>query len=162
LNKKFSVPDISQSHIFEQYTTVLCRVAKKHPMVVILDDLHWADTATCELLLHSLAGLAEISLAEGNLEEVGGYVEQILEKFDPNLHRDPEGRSKILLDCYNVLKSINDVRSTTVLQQAYRLMMDHAGQYEDEDCRKSFLENVCVNQQICNLVKLEASDPPDL
>jgi adenylate cyclase len=52
LNKKFSVPEISQSHIFEQYTNVLCRVAKKHPMVVILDDLHWADTATCELLFH--------------------------------------------------------------------------------------------------------------
>jgi hypothetical protein len=131
-------------------------------MMVILDDLHWVDTAICELLFHSLAGLAEISLADGNLEEAGGYVEQILEKFDPNLHRDPEGRSKILPDCYNVLKSINDVRSTTVLQQAYRLMMDHAGQYEDEDCRKSFLENVWVNQQICNLVKLEASDPPDL
>jgi hypothetical protein len=61
-------------------------------MMVILDDLHWVDTAICELLFHSLAGLAEISLADGNLEEAGGYVEQILEKFDPNLHRDPEGR----------------------------------------------------------------------
>ena len=52
LNKKISAPEISQSHIFEQYSNVLYRIAKKHPLVLIVDDLHWADTATCELLFH--------------------------------------------------------------------------------------------------------------
>jgi adenylate cyclase len=43
---------IQQSHIFEQYANVLCRLSEKHPLLVVLDDLQWADAASTALLFH--------------------------------------------------------------------------------------------------------------
>ena len=43
---------IQESHIFEQYANVLCRIAEKQPLLIILDDLHWADAASINLLFH--------------------------------------------------------------------------------------------------------------
>jgi adenylate cyclase len=41
---------IRQSHIFEQYTNVLGKLSGKRPLLLVLDDLQWADTASIELL----------------------------------------------------------------------------------------------------------------
>jgi len=43
---------IQESHIFEQYANVLCRIAEKNPLLIILDDLHWGDAASINLLFH--------------------------------------------------------------------------------------------------------------
>ncbi len=43
---------IQESHIFEQYANVLCRISEKNPLLIILDDLHWADAASVNLLFH--------------------------------------------------------------------------------------------------------------
>jgi adenylate cyclase len=41
---------IEQSHIFEQYTNVLKALAAKQPLILVLDDLQWADGASIDLL----------------------------------------------------------------------------------------------------------------
>lgn len=41
---------IEPEHILEQYTNVLCRLAGQQPLLVLLDDLQWADSASMELL----------------------------------------------------------------------------------------------------------------
>ncbi len=43
-------PEVSQEHIFEQYTAVLQAMASRHPLVLWLDDLHWVDSASASLL----------------------------------------------------------------------------------------------------------------
>ncbi|MDF1513594.1 MAG: AAA family ATPase [Anaerolineae bacterium] len=43
---------LEQDHIFEQYTRVLQEMSKQHPIVLVLDDLHWADQASISLLFH--------------------------------------------------------------------------------------------------------------
>jgi len=43
---------IDQSHLFEQYTNVLCTLSARHPLVLFVDDLHWADEASVKLLFH--------------------------------------------------------------------------------------------------------------
>ena len=43
---------IEQSNIFEQYTSFLLALAKKNPIILVLDDLQWADTASISLLFH--------------------------------------------------------------------------------------------------------------
>jgi len=44
--------ELNQSTIFQQYTNVLSALAKKQPIVIILDDLHWVDNASAALLFH--------------------------------------------------------------------------------------------------------------
>jgi tetratricopeptide (TPR) repeat protein len=41
---------IDQSHIFEQYTNVLKALAVEQPLMLVLDDLQWADGASIDLL----------------------------------------------------------------------------------------------------------------
>lgn len=41
---------LQQSYIFEQYTKVLNKLSEKSPLVLVLDDLQWADAASIELL----------------------------------------------------------------------------------------------------------------
>jgi adenylate cyclase len=43
---------VEQSHLFQQVTNVLRSLAQAHPLLLILDDLHWADTASIGLLFH--------------------------------------------------------------------------------------------------------------
>jgi tetratricopeptide (TPR) repeat protein len=41
---------LQQSHIFEQYGNVLYKLSEKNPLLLLLDDLQWADTASIGLL----------------------------------------------------------------------------------------------------------------
>jgi len=43
---------LTQSDIFEEMYEVLNSISRRHPLVLILDDLHWADSATLNLLLY--------------------------------------------------------------------------------------------------------------
>lgn len=43
---------LEQSALFGEYTNVLRQLAEHHPLLVILDDLHWADEASLGLLFH--------------------------------------------------------------------------------------------------------------
>jgi predicted ATPase len=45
-------PDITQQQMFEQYTNVLRSLAAQRPLLLILDDLQWADAASISLLFH--------------------------------------------------------------------------------------------------------------
>ncbi|MFQ5858211.1 MAG: tetratricopeptide repeat protein, partial [Anaerolineae bacterium] len=41
---------ITQENIFEQYSNVIRTLAESNPLILVLDDLHWADAASCQLL----------------------------------------------------------------------------------------------------------------
>jgi predicted ATPase len=43
---------LEQAHIFEQYTNVMRVLAAKQPLMLVLDDLQWADTSSISLLFH--------------------------------------------------------------------------------------------------------------
>ncbi len=43
---------LEQSRLFQQVTHVLWALAETHPLVLVLDDLQWADTASTSLLFH--------------------------------------------------------------------------------------------------------------
>jgi ABC-type oligopeptide transport system substrate-binding subunit/DNA-binding SARP family transcriptional activator len=44
--------DLAQSQLFEQVTEVLRAVAARRPLLLFLDDVHWADAASISLLFH--------------------------------------------------------------------------------------------------------------
>jgi predicted ATPase/predicted Ser/Thr protein kinase len=41
-----------QSHLFEQYTRVLQSLSKESPLLLVLEDLQWADAGSASLLFH--------------------------------------------------------------------------------------------------------------
>ena len=43
---------LNQDNVFEQYTQVLTVMAEKQPLLLMIDDLHWADRASLGLLFH--------------------------------------------------------------------------------------------------------------
>jgi DNA-binding SARP family transcriptional activator/predicted ATPase len=62
-----------QSDIFEQYTRVLQAVARRAPLLLVLDDLQWADVGSISLLFHlgrRLAGSRILILGAYRPEEV--------------------------------------------------------------------------------------------
>jgi DNA-binding SARP family transcriptional activator len=46
------VPNLQQSNLFDQYTRVIRTLSRKAPIVLVLDDLQWADNGSIELLFH--------------------------------------------------------------------------------------------------------------
>jgi predicted ATPase len=52
LAKKQAAPAAEQSRIFEQYTAFLQRLSTEVPLILFLDDLQWADSASLSLLFH--------------------------------------------------------------------------------------------------------------
>ncbi len=47
-----SAANLQQSDLFEQFSRVVQSVAQKHPLLVVLEDLHWADSGSISLLCH--------------------------------------------------------------------------------------------------------------
>jgi DNA-binding SARP family transcriptional activator/predicted ATPase len=45
-------PSLQQTELFDQYTRVLLALARQEPLVLVLDDLQWADTGSINLLFH--------------------------------------------------------------------------------------------------------------
>ncbi len=45
-------PRIDQDQIFKSYENLLRELSRQQPVIVILDDLHWADASSCALLRH--------------------------------------------------------------------------------------------------------------
>ncbi|MFN2235286.1 MAG: ATP-binding protein [Anaerolineales bacterium] len=64
---------LDQSFLFEQYTNVLRHIASQRPLLLVLDDMQWADTASLGLLFHlgrRLAGRPILVICAYRPEEV--------------------------------------------------------------------------------------------
>jgi class 3 adenylate cyclase/tetratricopeptide (TPR) repeat protein/DNA polymerase III delta prime subunit len=55
-------PDLEQARLFDAVDDVLRRAAADRPLVLVLDDLHWAAPATVALVRHLLLGPADVRL----------------------------------------------------------------------------------------------------
>jgi predicted ATPase len=47
-----STLELQQERLFEEVSTTLANLARHHPLLLLLDDLHWIDTATAGLMGH--------------------------------------------------------------------------------------------------------------
>jgi hypothetical protein len=79
-------------------------------------------------------------------------VETILEQMRarPTLDGTDEPL-RVYLTCYRVLSASQDPRAGEVLDAAYRLLQERATHIDDEDLRRSFLENVAAHREIVRL-----------
>jgi len=63
----------------------------------------------------------------------------------------PEGNTepfRIHLSAYRALRAKDDPRAGQVLHTAHRLLYERAAKIEDEEMRRSFLENVPAHREI--------------
>ena len=67
-------PETRRYRLFEGVTRLLAFAARERPVVLILDDLHWADTSTTLLLGHLLQDAAPMRLLVlGTIREPDGH-----------------------------------------------------------------------------------------
>jgi predicted ATPase len=98
----------------------------------------------------TLAGLARVSLAREELAQALSYVEEILEYLETGSLDGTIEPYRIYLTCYQVLSANQDPRADEILQDAYNLLQERAGNIADESQRRSFFENVAANREIVN------------
>ena len=55
-------PDTERLLLLEGVTELLAAASQEHPVLVVLDDLHWADTASLQLLRHVIASTVPMDL----------------------------------------------------------------------------------------------------
>jgi hypothetical protein len=65
------------------------------------------------------------------------------------------GALRIYSTCYRVLSANGDPRAGETLDAAYHLLQERAATIEDEDLRRSYLENVPHHREIIALWKTQ-------
>jgi predicted ATPase/DNA-binding SARP family transcriptional activator len=81
-----AVPSPSQRDLFEQYTRVLQTLARQAPLVLVLDDLQWADIGSISLLFHlgrHLAGNRILMIGAYRPEEVALGRDEARDPLEP-------------------------------------------------------------------------------
>jgi DNA-binding SARP family transcriptional activator/predicted ATPase/DNA-binding transcriptional ArsR family regulator len=98
--------------------------------------------------IESLAGLARVSLAQGDLPQALSQVEDVLAYVQHGTLESADEPLRIYLTCYRVLRAGHDLRADEVLTVAHRLLQVQAAQIEDAALRRTFLENVSAHREI--------------
>lgn len=99
--------------------------------------------------MEPLAGLTRIALAQRDLSQAKTRVAEILAYLEEESTLDgTEEPLRVYLTCYQVLQVTQDPRARDVLNTAHHLLQERAARIEDEELRRSFLENVAVHREI--------------
>ena len=103
-----------------------------------------------------LAGLARVALTREDPSAALAYLEEILSHLETGGPSTGSGCSidgtgeplRVYLTCYRVLRANQDPRAERVLEEAHNILQARAAKIDDEDLRRSFLENVTANREI--------------
>jgi adenylate cyclase len=101
-------------------------------------------------VIESLAGLAHVSLLQGDLVLAQTHAEEILSYFQDSVVDGTDDPFRICLTCYRILQANRDPRAEGVLATAHQLLQERAAKISDEELRRSFLERVPANREIVN------------
>ncbi|MEJ2734963.1 MAG: BTAD domain-containing putative transcriptional regulator [Anaerolineae bacterium] len=96
-----SAPGPQQRDLFEQYTRLLQALARQVPLVLVLDDLQWADAGSIHLLFHlgrHLAGSRILILGAYRPEEVASGRDGTRHPLEPVLNEFQRGFGNIIVD----------------------------------------------------------------
>jgi class 3 adenylate cyclase len=95
--EEISDPESAQFRLFDAYTTFVRAMAEHRPLLIVLDDLHWADRPTLMLLQHMARTLARMRvLVVGTYRDTDVVRASALSETLANLNREP-GFERIVL-----------------------------------------------------------------
>lgn len=95
--EEVSDPDVAQFRLFDAYTQYLRAIAAEGPLVIALDDLHWADKPTLLLLQHVSRELSRMRvLVVGNYRDTDINRHSALSETLASLNRE-SGFERIVL-----------------------------------------------------------------
>jgi tetratricopeptide (TPR) repeat protein len=100
------------------------------------------------LAAESLAALARISMAEGNLALAQTHIEETLGLLEANSLEGTDEAFRVYLTCYHVLRQSQDPRAQRILAEAHRLLRARAARIGDDELRRSFLDGVPTHREI--------------
>ena len=95
-----------------------------------------------------MAGLAQVSLIQGDLQQAKDQVEEILNHLETSTLDGTEEPFRIYLICYRVLLADQDPRAETILATSYQKLQERAAKITDDEMRVSFLKNVAAHREI--------------
>jgi tetratricopeptide (TPR) repeat protein len=98
--------------------------------------------------MEALAGLARVALEQGDPAQALLHVEEILDHLQAHTLDGTYEPFRVYWTCYRVLRAHHDPRAAQILHIAYTLLQQRAAGIEDENLRRSFLENVEANRRI--------------
>ena len=98
--------------------------------------------------METLAGLARVSLAQGDLPQALSQVEEILSFLETGTLDGTDEPFQVYLTCYRVLRANQDGRAAPILTTAYRLLQERATRISAADMRRLFLENVAAHREL--------------
>jgi len=87
-------------------------------------------------------------MLQGDLTQAQDCVEQLLSHMESQTLEGIIRPFRVYLTCYRVLKTGGDPRARAVLGKAYNLLQEQASRIDDEEMRRSFLENVPAHREI--------------
>ena len=108
----------------------------------------WRELGHLSPAMDTLAGLARVSLAQGDPSQAQAQVGEILSYLETNSLEGTDEPFRVYLTCYRVLKANQDPRAQEILTTAYNLLQEHAGNTTDGEMRRSFLENVPAHREL--------------
>jgi len=100
------------------------------------------------LALEPLAGLARVSLAQGDVTSAQARVEELLRHLESGTLDGATEPFRVYLTCYRVLCASRDLRAPEVLTTMHTRLQEQAARINDEELRRSFLENVPAHREI--------------
>ncbi len=127
------VPSPQQSDLFEQYTKVLQALAQRGPLLLVVDDLQWADLGSISLLFHlgrQLAGSRILIVGAYRPEEVA------LGRLDPSVLRLAQGAAGAGQRERHPLEPV-----VNEFQRDFGDIMVNLGQAESRDFIEAFLDS---------------------
>ena len=111
------------------------------------------------MAIESVAGLARVLLAQGDLPQAQTLVQEILAYLETSPLRGVEEPFRVYLTCYRILCAGQDPRAKAILETARDLLEARAAKISDERMRRSFLENVTIHREIVFETSLSGLSP---
>jgi tetratricopeptide (TPR) repeat protein len=100
------------------------------------------------LSMEPVAGLARVFLAQGELGQAQGQVEEILDHLETKTLDGTSEPMRVCLTIYEVLSAAEDPRADEILIAAHSQLQEQVAKIGDEGMRPSFLKNVAIHREI--------------